>query len=303
MRTVLYTALVTPFDSYGKIDYNSLDLLLSMQMNAIAGLVVAGSTGEGLSLSDAEYSEVVQYVYNYTRSKDVKIVATITAGNIRGIYHKIDLIRSCCDYYLVTAPYYSIPDQHSLLHFFTEVDKYTDKPWILYDHPKRTGVSITMSCMQRILNLQNIFAVKDCTSLSRESIRKNTKVLWFTGDDEKIIDNAFTGYDGCISVISNLVPKYVGKLLYYTSCHDITNAMGVHNNLLPLYRALSVAPNPVAIKYILSKNMGANFEYVRSPYVVDVYYKDRIDWEIQCFYRNLQDNKVNGFGISKEHNI
>ncbi|MBI4977313.1 MAG: 4-hydroxy-tetrahydrodipicolinate synthase [Spirochaetes bacterium] len=251
------TALVTPFTDNGDIAWDDLKKLVEHQ---IAGgtdvLVPCGTTGESATLSHAEHDEVVEAVIKFA-AKRAKVVAgagsNSTAEALRLTKHAKD---AGADGVLHVAPYYNKPTQEGLYRHFMEVAS-VGIPVIVYNIPGRTSINITAETMARIAkDAPMIVGLKEATgSLAQASetlIAVNaTGKKGFTmlsGDDALTLPMIAIGAVGVISVISNLLPGMVKKLVSTALAGDYTAARDIHNRYFNCMAGMFLETNPAPIK-------------------------------------------------------
>ena len=157
------TALVTPMTNTG-IDYDSFGRLIDWQINeGIDALVIAGTTGEGSTLSDDEHKAVVEYAVNRSSGR-VPIIAGTGSNDTN---YAIELTKHCCDAgadaMLIVTPYYNKATQNGLIKSFNAIADACTKPIILYNVPSRTGCSIEPATYAELAKHENIVAVKEAS--------------------------------------------------------------------------------------------------------------------------------------------
>jgi 4-hydroxy-tetrahydrodipicolinate synthase len=248
-------ALVTPMTAEGEVDWVSterhLDYVIS---NGADGVVVTGTTGETSTLTDAEKIKLVEVGKSVSAGR-AKI---ITGGGSNETAHAIQLYKASekagADGVMIVTPYYNKPTQSGILTHFRLIADATDLPVILYDIPGRTGVAIAYETFHRAAKHPNIVAVKDARGdLAQASrILTETDLLYFSGDDSNVLPHLAIGATGLIGVTANVAPRAYRELVDATNRNDFHSALGVHNALDPLQRALMThVPGTVAAKYVL----------------------------------------------------
>lgn len=253
-ENILWTACVTPFvGDNQKIDYPSLEKLLKTQENNNNGVVLLGSTGEGLSLSQEERLEIVN------RACSLKIKTPIIVGVPS--YHlptALGWLNICNDLpisgYLLTTPLYSKPGIRGQIQWFERLLESSKKPAMLYNIPSRTGVKLYPQTLEALSDHPLLFGLKDSSGIvgSVTNYKKAAPSLKiFCGDDDMMPAMAMEGAEGLVSVASNVWPlatnQYVKKCL-----------KGEKVNLIIWRDALKVlfsASNPIPVK-ALSHAMG-----------------------------------------------
>jgi 4-hydroxy-tetrahydrodipicolinate synthase len=248
------TALVTPFRD-GKVDETAYRRLLVDQIAArVTGVVVCGSTGEAATLVPDERARLVDLTIEACRGSGVQAwVGTGTNSTQSTVELTQDAAERGADGAMVVAPYYNKPTQEGLFRHFEAVAKATSIPLIAYNVPGRTGVNVAPETLARIHELGRYAAVKEASgSLDQVSdIRARCGMTVLSGDDSLTLPMLALGATGIISVVSNLVPGAVRRLVEAWEGGDRDGARGWHFRLLPLFRAAFWETNPAPIKMLL----------------------------------------------------
>ena len=262
------TALVTPLNENG-VDYVQLKKLIDWQIDqGIDALVIAGTTGEGSTLTDAEHRELFREAIKMI---DGRVPAIAGTGSNDTAY-AIGLTKYACelgyDAMLVVTPYYNKATQKGLIKMFTAIADASTKPIILYNVPSRTGVDIAPSTYAALADHPMIQAIKEASgNLSKVAETAHLvgdKLDIYSGNDDQIIPILSLGGAGVISVLSNPMPKETSRM-----CHDffegkIEEARKVQLDLIPLINALFSEVNPIPAKAAMSA-MGFCENYLRLP--------------------------------------
>ena len=262
------TALVTPLNENG-VDYVQLKKLIDWQIEqGIDALVIAGTTGEGSTLSDAEHRELFREAIKMI---DGRVPAIAGTGSNDTAY-AIDLTKYACelgyDAMLVVTPYYNKATQKGLIEMFTAIADASTKPLILYNVPSRTGVDIAPSTYAALADHPMIGAIKEASgNLSKVAETAHLvgdKLDIYSGNDDQIVPILSLGGAGVISVLSNPMPKETSRM-----CHDffegnIEAARKAQLDLVPLINALFSEVNPIPAKAAMAA-MGFCEDYLRLP--------------------------------------
>ena len=153
----LGTALITPFDASGKVDYKALAQLLDTQLTGFVDyLVVLGTTGEAATLSTDEKRELRRFIVDYIHQKPITLVLGVGGNNTAAVCAELEAMKEelVCDYaaILSVCPYYNKPNQEGLYQHFCKVAEASPVPVILYNVPGRTGVNLLPETVMRIFN-------------------------------------------------------------------------------------------------------------------------------------------------------
>ncbi|WP_213357546.1 4-hydroxy-tetrahydrodipicolinate synthase [Chlamydiifrater phoenicopteri] len=270
-------ACVTPFLDSGAIDYSSLSRVLRMGESASGGILLLGSTGEGLSLSFPERLRIVQYTCEQELS--VPIFVGVSGIDILGAEIFIQKCnRLPIQGYLLTTPIYSKPGVFGQLSWFRRLMHQTTLPVILYNIPSRSGVSIYPEVIRTLQIEPNFYGIKDASgrpSFYSEFLTGPSACTLFCGDDILVEDFLKIGAKGWINVAGNVWPEIVSK--YYNYLRQ--NFIDIRMDDFPWREAcslLSSGGNPVSVKAVLEKLGVIASATVREPLnVADfVRYKD-----------------------------
>ena len=249
-------ALVTPFCA-GKIDYVALKKLVEFHISSgTDAILVCGSTGEGLLLSDAERDQVIAKTIEIANKRIPIIVGCSSCWTDDAIKLTSQAEKLGADGVLLIAPYYVKPTQNGIIEHFKTVHNSTNIPIIAYNNPGRCAVDMTIDTVAEIAKLPRVVGLKDSnTNLARVNFLKYQapKLKLFSGDDPTLPGYLAHGGDGCISVTANIVPRLVKQLLTSWQNRDIDNMQKTANMLAPVSEAMFVEPNPIPVKYALSR--------------------------------------------------
>ena len=262
------TALVTPLNENG-VDYVELERLINWQIEqGIDALVIAGTTGEGSTLTDEEHRELFRRAIKMI---DGRVPAIAGTGSNDTAY-AIDLTKYACelgyDAMLVVTPYYNKATQKGLIQMFTAIADASTKPLILYNVPSRTGVDIAPSTYAALADHPMIQAIKEASgNLSKVAETAHLvgdKLDIYSGNDDQIVPILSLGGAGVISVLSNPMPKETSRM-----CHDffegnIEASRKAQLDLIPLINALFCEVNPIPAKAAMAA-MGYCDDYLRLP--------------------------------------
>jgi len=261
----LWTAMVTPMNTDGSIDFNSLENLLRKQEEAGNGVLVLGSTGEGLNLNEEEKREVV----TFTKELDLDIPMMVGVGGFdlpaqAGFIHFCNEVEP--DALLLVTPLYAKPGAEGQFEWFSELMGETEIPCTLYNVPSRTGVKMHPSVPARLnKEFDHLMGVKEASGSVeefKEFRRQAPNVKFYSGDDGLTPAFSKEGGVGLVSVASNVWPEATHK--YTELC-----LKGETDDLFPLWKnatdALFKAPNPVPAKVLLNRKGWIEHDTVRLP--------------------------------------
>lgn len=248
----LITALVTPFQN-NKIDKAALEKLIILQIQSgVSALIIGGSTGEGTSLEEEEYYDLIK-LSNEISEKKIAIIASLSASATEHAIKKIRKLNSLeIEGIMCSSPHYVKAEQNGIIKYFQTLHNNTNLPLMLYNNPSRTGVELTDSSILKLSEYPRIVAIKDAGNDICRPLRLSGKVPinfnMLTGNDENCIAYSSHGGRGCVSVISNILPKESKQLQEYLSKGDYLKAIKLQQKILPVYKALFIESNPIGIK-------------------------------------------------------
>ena len=262
------TALVTPLTASG-VDYEAFGRLIDWQIESgIDALVIAGTTGEGSTLSDEEHREVMRYAAQRTAGR----VPLIAGTGSNDTAYAIDLSREACalgyDALLCVTPYYNKATQRGLIEMYTAIADAVDKPLVLYNVPSRTGVNIEPATYGILADHPNITGIKEANGniakiVETAGIVKGRLDIW-SGNDDQITPILAMGGSGVISVLSNVMPKETVEICTRFFSGDVEGSADLQCQLIPLVKALFCEVNPIPVKAAIAA-MGFCENYLRLP--------------------------------------
>jgi 4-hydroxy-tetrahydrodipicolinate synthase len=249
------TAMVTPFrDDFSLHLDGAQELARWLLDNGSDALVVAGSTGESATLSHGEKVDLLRAVVEAAEGRGKVIAGTGTYNTAETIELTQEAEKSGADAALVVTPYYNKPPQRGLLEHFTKVAGSTGLPVILYNIPGRTACLIETDTVLRLTEVENIVALKDSTGDLQTASRiiKETPEDFdvYSGDDWAAFLYAVMGGAGVVSVASHLVGDRIKEMLELAPVDSVA-ARKVHDDLMPLFKALFITSNPIPVKAAL----------------------------------------------------
>lgn len=266
------TAMVTPFDSKGEVDYSKVESLADrLFQNGSDSIIVTGTTGESPTLVYDEELEIMNSVKRASRNMKKVIMGTGSNCTETAVMMSKKAEKDGADGILSVVPYYNKPSQKGMIAHFSAVAEAVNIPVILYNIPSRTGVSMSVDTAKYLTEKhENIVAIKQScgdldivTELKRE-LPKGVAV--YSGDDSLTLPMLSVGAHGVISVASHLYGVEIKSMIRNFKTGDVTSAMNMHYKLYPIMKKLFMAPNPVPVKAALAR-LGLIEEFVRKPLV------------------------------------
>ena len=262
------TAMVTPMTPYG-VDYDAMARLIEFQIaQGINALVAVGTTGESATLSPEERKAVIAFTVKQVNGR-VPVIAGTGTNNTQ---HVLEFTKSACDdgadAVLVVTPYYNKATQKGLIAHYTAVADVSQKPVIMYSVPSRTGCTLLPDTVATLAEHPKIAALKDANGnmdMTVETIAKcGDKLDIYSGEDSLTVPMLAMGGKGCISVLSNVVPRQAVEMCDRFFAGDVAGAAALQCKLLPLIRCLFSEVNPIPAKAAIAA-MGFGEEFLRMP--------------------------------------
>ena len=279
----LGVAMVTPFDSIGDVDFESIPTIVENISTGRANyIVVMGTTAEVVCLSSQEKKTVIEAVIKANKSK-LPLVVGIGGNNTAKVVEEInETDLSPFGAILSVSPYYNKPSQEGIYHHYSAISKASPIPIIVYNVPSRTGSSVDVDTFMRLTeNFDNIIGIKDASGdmLHAQEIIKccSKDIQLISGDDALTLPMILAGAVGTISVLGNALPVPLVKMIHLIEEGDLKKAYELHYQLLDLVNLLFEEGNPVGIKALM-ECLGICSKQVRLPLVsASTYLKERME--------------------------
>lgn len=265
------TAMVTPFDANGNIDFDkATDLVNYLLDNGTDSLIVAGTTGESPTLSSEEKVALYRHVVEVVNGR-IPVVAGTGSNNTKG---SIELTQKAekagANAIMLVAPYYNKPDQDGLYEHFKAIANETNLPVMLYNIPGRCSINISVETIVKLSKVRNIVAVKeasgDLNAMAEIISLTDDDFYLYSGDDSYALPVLSIGGRGVISVASHVIGNQMQEMIALFESGDVKKAATLHQRLLPIMKGLFIGPNPVPLKYALQAK-GIDTGSVRLPLV------------------------------------
>ena len=253
----LLTAMVTPFDGEGRVDYEQAKRLsLALLDSGSDGVVVTGTTGERSTLTDEEQLKLFAAVKKAVGGRGTVMAGTGSNCTREGLEMTREAERVGVDAVLLVVPYYNKPTQEGLFEHFKTIAGGTRLPCILYNVPSRTVTNLAPDTVIRLSQIDNIVGIKEASG-NLEQIAKiidgtGKDFIVYSGNDSDTFPILALGGYGVISVASHLVGVQIKEMMEKFLGGKVEEAADIHRRLLPLVDALFVVSNPIPIKYALN---------------------------------------------------
>lgn len=267
------TALVTPFNSTGLIDYESLDKIIKHQLDGGCGIVLFGTTGECPTLTNKERIQIMRFIKENFLDNLSDFVIGVGGYNTQECVENVLVSKSFgFETFMITCPYYNKPSQEGLKAHFNHIcQRFGEANFIIYNIPGRTGVNLLPQTFYEICSINlNVVGIKEASGDLNQMIlvkRLCPNVLLYSGDDSLIIPSLSIGAHGVISVMSNLFPKQINSIIELYNTSKQSEAFEEYLKYDELIRLMFVETNPVPIKFILKTKQLIETDNVRLPLV------------------------------------
>ncbi len=267
-------ALVTPMNSKGDIDFNSLEKLIEWHIaNDTNGIVSVGTTGESATLTVDEHLKVIEHTVKCVNGRIPVIAGSGSNSTAQAIETTTESHRIGADFSLLVTPYYNRPNQKGLIEHYIKIADECNINQILYNVPSRTGCDILPETVEVLSKHQNIIGIKEAVNnqkrineLVKISKQSREDFLIFSGDDESFFNLITSGGHGVISVAANVIPKSISDICKLIIEEKIEEAKEINKKYQNLYDLLFIESNPIPVKWILFK-MGFIQNSLRLPLV------------------------------------
>ena len=268
----LLTAMVTPFDGGGNVDYSQArNLATALIDSGSEGLVVTGTTGEAPTLTPEEKLRMFRETKEAVGDRGAIVAGTGNYNTAESIEMSREAARIGVDGLLLTVPYYNKPTQEGLYQHFKAIAESTDLPCIVYNVPSRTALNMTADTTIRLSHVDNIAGVKEaCGNMEQVAAIINGARAGFrvwSGNDSDTFGIMCMGGYGVISVASHLVGRQIKGMMDLVLEGKLTEAAAEHLRLMPIFTGLFVVTNPIPVKYAVDK-AGFRVGKPRLPLVV-----------------------------------
>ena len=267
----LLTAMVTPFDEQGQVDYEQAKRLANALLDSGSdGVIVSGTTGESPTLSTEEKLRLFAEVKGAIGDRGAVIAGTGNYNTAESIEMSQEAERAGADGLLLVVPYYNKPPQEGLYQHFKAIAQSVHLPCIVYNVTSRTSLNMTHDTTIRLSHIDNIVGVKEAGSDMDQIARiidgaRDGFLVWSGNDNETFYIVSMGGY-GVVSVASHLVGSQIKQMMGLLLEGDVEKAAAEHRRLHALFKVLFVVSNPIPVKYALNQ-VGFNVGNPRLPLI------------------------------------
>jgi 4-hydroxy-tetrahydrodipicolinate synthase len=254
----LITAMVTPFDDKGEVDYEQAKRLARALVDSGSeGVVVVGTTGESPTTIRAEELRLFREIKAAIGDRASVIAGTGSNSTAEAIEATKEAEKIGVDACLLVVPYYNKPTQDGLYQHFKTIAENTNLPCILYNVPSRTVTNLAAETAIKLSQIKNIIGVKEASADFQQiakiiSQARKDFIVWSGNDSDTLLVLALGGY-GVISVASHLVGKQISDMIHSYISGKTERAAELHRHLMPIFTGLFVVANPIPVKYALNQ--------------------------------------------------
>lgn len=271
MFTGSLVALVTPMKLDGSIDKSALSRLIEWHIEEKTdGLVINGTTGEAATLTSDEQYDLIETVVKQVDHRIPVIAGTGSNSTEHAIHLTHQAQEVGADAALIVTPYYNNPPQKGLYQHYKQIAETVHFPIILYNVPGRTACDLLPDTVAQLATMPNIIGIKEASG----KVERTTEIvklcgknfLVYSGTDAINLDNLLEGAQGVISVTANVAPRKMHDFCNACLSGDQSSAEKLHQELMPLHKALFLQGNPIPVKWALH-TMGMIEEGIRLPLI------------------------------------
>jgi len=267
----LLTAMITPFDAKGKVNFKEVERIADFLIkNGTDTLVVTGTTGESPTLTYQEEKDIYKTVLKIAKGRAKVMAGTGSNATSSAIEASVVAEKLGVDGLLQVVPYYNKPSQEGMYQHFKAVADATALPIVLYNIKGRTGVNMETETLLRLCEFKNIVGMKEASGdlkQIKEVIDRTPKdFLVYSGDDGLTLEVMKLGGDGVISVASHVAGPQIKNILNLALQKKFDEAAKFDSQLQELYKVLFITSNPVPVKAAMEM-LGFKVGSVRLPLV------------------------------------
>ena len=263
------TALITPFTSENKVDFEKIRELVEFQIaGGVQSIIACGTTGEKSTLRHEEHVKVIQTIIETVNGRIPVVAGTGSNDTEYTVELSHEAERLGVAALLMVTPYYNKASQSGLVRHYNYVADRVNTPIVLYNVPSRTGVNILPETYKELCKHPNIVATKeangDISALAKTISLCEDQLQIYSGNDDQTIPMISMGAQGVISVFSNICPRIMSEICDNAFRDDFKGAMALQNRYLPLMNAMFCDVNPMPVKEAMNQ-MGLSVGLCRMP--------------------------------------
>lgn len=283
------TAIATPFDTNG-VNLEAFGKLLEDQIaSGVHAVIVLGTTGESATMTEDERNSLIKYAIDKGAKRIKVIVGTGSNNTMSAIKMSKAAEEFGADGLLIVTPYYNKATQEGLVAHYKAIADCVNIPIILYNVPSRTGVNILPETCLELSKIENIVGIKEASGnisqVAKIASLCGDDFAIYSGNDDQVIPILSLGGKGVISVLSNVMPDYMVKMLDSFWSGDFKKAKDMQVSAMDMIDALFCEVNPIPVKYVLNE-MGYDFGKPRLPLTeLSLKNKDKVDKVIKKYIK------------------
>ena len=264
-------AIITPMHADGSVNYDELGRIIEDQIaHSTDAIVICGTTGESPTMTDEEHTECIRYTVKKVAGRVPVVAGTGSNDTKYAIWLSQQAEADGADALLLVTPYYNKSTQEGLVAHYTEIAEKTSLPIVVYNVPSRTGVNIQPATLEKICRLPQVVAVKEANPDVAQAMEKINLVgddaTFYCGNDDLTIPLMVLGFQGVISVLSNVMPAETSKMTSLALSGNWAEASKMQRDLLPMVKALFCETSPIPCKAAMSM-MGMCRNELRLPLI------------------------------------
>lgn len=292
MKTPIFrgamTALATPFDDMGRVDFQAFEQLIDRQLALQCdGLAVCATTGEGSTLEGREFSDLVECAVTRVDGR-VPVVAGAGGNDTRrALALCLEARRLGADGLLLVTPYYNKTTQRGLIEHYSYLADRAGLPVLLYNVPSRTGMRIEPETCAALSQHPMIYGIKeaggDFSAMVKMKALCQPDFALYSGNDDHVLPILALGGLGVISTVGNLIPREMSDLCTRWQNGDHNGALALQTRIKPLIDAVFCAVNPIPLKAAL-EDLGLCSGTLRLPlYPLDAALREKVRGALKDF--------------------
>ena len=264
-------AIITPMNEDGTVNYDEFAKFVDWQLeNGTDAIVICGTTGESSTLEVDEHIECIRWCINYVNGRCKVIAGTGSNSTASAIEMSKEACEDGADALLLVTPYYNKTSQRGLIAHYKAIHDATDKPFILYNVPSRTGVNILPETAAEIAKLPRVNGIKEASGNLDQIAEINELCgdelnIW-SGNDDQIVDVLERGGKGVISVLSNVCPQETHDIVAKYLDGDTEGSKALMDKYMKLAKTLFCDVNPIPVKEAVNM-LGFNAGHCRLPLI------------------------------------
>lgn len=250
----LGTAMITPFDADGAVDYSALEKIVDGQLKGnVDALFVCGTTGEPPTMNAVEREKVIKSVIEQVNGK----ISVFVGTGSNDCAHAVELSKHAqemgADGVLAVTPYYNKCTQDGLYLYYKAINDAIDIPIVAYNVPGRTGVNMKSETVERLTSLKNVKGVKEASGNIAQILEtsrriRGSQINLYSGDDCIAVPIMSVGGSGLISVASNAIPSIMSEMIHAWLDGDHAKALDMQMKYQPFFEAMFLEVNPIPVK-------------------------------------------------------